>query len=193
MRRYKPDMKHMLLSAKRIKNLFFRIKLKLGRMYGDTRYVFCLAEPDKLDRRIFPNEKVCMFTKLSDLTEENLAEIERSLGVRYISYIKDRFSEGGRFYIIFQDDHLGSVVWAKSGRDIPRWLISLDPNDCVLGRCVTISQYRGRGLISRCITAAYDQEKKSGARIFSDCHIWNEPSIRQLKRSGFKVLDRVKV
>jgi GNAT superfamily N-acetyltransferase len=166
------------------------LKRRVGARLTDTRYVFELRHPEKLDRRHFPDETVHFMESFAEVPAPLRDELRRVLGPDGLDGVERFFGEHGRLCVLTADGRFGSMGWVRAGNHIPRWPIPLTARDWVNGRGFTSPDFRGRGMRSRCITAVYDRLVAPENRFLSDCHVWNDAAIRQFTRTGFEIIAR---
>lgn len=173
-----------------IRSIKYAFSKKLSQLITDDRYVFQLTNPHMLDKRVMDGEDILYFDRFSDVSQVVLDGIAHSMGKTQPAEMQRLFAQQARLYVAMADGVFGSLSWVKSGSDIPRWLIPLDPGDLVLNRGFTDPGMRGRGLYSRCITATYEREGANAPRFLTDCHVHNTAPIRQFERTGFEIMCR---
>lgn len=101
--------------------------------------------------------------------------------------------------------HKGSVLWvalrdgevigtrlSRRGRHIPVWFIPLQPDDLLLYRGKTTPACRGQGLSPAMMQYIIDRELSDSCSAYSDCRIYNHPSIRSLSKAGFRIVGKLR-
>jgi hypothetical protein len=127
-----------------LRNYMFRARYKIGRALSDERYVFNLTKPELLDRRVLSGEEVFQFTRLSDIPQDILQEISDSVSDQQMAEMESLFACGARLYVLMTNGSFGSFGWVRTGRDIPRWTIPLQPDDRIVSRGYTPPHARPR-------------------------------------------------
>lgn len=175
----------------KINHFFYRCRFKIGRMFTDQRVVLELRDASRLDRRSFDGEEILTVPAIGDIPTGAIRQLEDVLGHGYLASAESLLQQGGaQLTILLVDGTLASVSWLRKSTVIPKWIIAMSEDDYVFSRGYTVPEFRGNGCYARCIAAGYDSVPWSSSRFLTDCHVYNEPSIRQFKRSGFKVISR---
>lgn len=178
----------------RINHFFYKFRFKIGRVFTDQRVVLELQDASRLDRRSFPEEKALTVSAIGDIPAGALRQLEDVLGHGYLASADSLLQQGGaQLTVLLVDGALASVSWLRKSTVIPKWTIAMSEDDYVFNRGYTVPAFRGNGCYARCITAGYDSVLSSRGRFLTDCHVYNEPSIRQFKRSGFEIIARGRI
>jgi hypothetical protein len=159
---------------------------RLGQFLPDKRHVF------EYSGSTFPetnsNHVFAVYSSKDPVPESSLSVLlaAKALDPRQLEM---RFAEGARLYVLsFDTGEFGSLMFVKSGREVRRWMIDLQPDDRVIYGAYTNPNKRGQRLWSHLIRHAMLIEKPANGKWYSDCNIYNAPSRTVLLRNGFKII-----
>jgi GNAT superfamily N-acetyltransferase len=102
--------------------------------------------------------------------------------------------DGVKYFFIFKDNgEIGHVSWIYFKGD-PNRLIDLTPKECEIKFCLTLPQYRGKGIYPATIIRIQDYLREKGyRRVFICVRKDNIPSIRGIEKAGFSLISEMKL
>jgi ribosomal protein S18 acetylase RimI-like enzyme len=123
--------------------------------------------------------------------EVDLAMLEKSLGPSTVSVFRTRLAQRCQLCVLAQGDTLAGTLFFVFGRDRPFQHLALTERDAVILDAWISPQLRGRGLYSIFLDLALSTLKGKGIeRVFVATSERNQPSLRALRRVGFRYLLR---
>lgn len=99
---------------------------------------------------------------------------------------------GAVLWIAHVNEHVASLILCHRGRNFKKWHVPVGGNDIIFSRGRTFTPFRGRGLCSSLMKYAMHVELSKQGVAFSDCRVYNAPSIRLHAKAGFYRLTKVK-
>jgi len=152
-------------------------------------YCVSLQEPDAIDRN---------GVDLAPIVKGELPELERAR--KQLERVPWEFMcdvyDGVKEFFVFKDagnGTLGHISWLYYDGD-PNQTLGLGPRECEVRFCLTLPEYRGRGLYPGALRAIQRYLKRRG---YEKCFICvrddNRSSIRGIEKSGFRLAGRTRL
>jgi ribosomal protein S18 acetylase RimI-like enzyme len=101
-----------------------------------------------------------------------------------------RFTGGRRCYAAWDGDRIAAYGWASRGSECVGELeraFHMAPDEAYIWDCVTLPEYRGRGLYSALLAYMFSELRDAGVRrIWIGASLDNQPSIKGFMNAGFR-------
>lgn len=128
----------------------------------------------------------------AELSPALRAEFTAHHGPSFVAYVETTLRNGATLYVLQDDDHIASLLWAKRGDRVSNWYVPVGASDVILYGWWTDPHRRGQGLIRLLIAAATRDALPQARRFLADVRVWNTPSIRAMERVGFRRIAEAK-
>ncbi|MCC5887223.1 MAG: GNAT family N-acetyltransferase [Gammaproteobacteria bacterium] len=164
------------------------IARKLRRWYRRTfqhqNYVFRhdgpFSTPPTFEFRFDRYER---FEDIPGLVRQSIVTAE---GEESLQKLHLEMTAGAVLWTAHHDDLLVGRRMSRQGRFFRAWFVTLADEDVVIFRGKTLPEHRGRGISPAMMKHIMASELKDGGVAYSDCRVYNYPSIRSLEKAGFR-------
>ena len=131
-----------------------------------------------------------------NIRKGNLLEIDRlrkNQKFAYWEFYCDKYDGVKDFYISVCEEVLQHISWIYYKED-PNRILRLGDYGAEIKYCLTIPEYRGKGIYPKVLTAiACYLKKMEFKHLFICVEKNNIPSIRGIEKAGFKVIKKIKL
>lgn len=167
------------------------LKMIRSRLLGRWKLVYGLAPPVAKSVTVSGFEIVCVSSR--DMIDESLRDSFRG-HEREISWgAEGMLSDGACLWVGYLDGKLASVIWTRTGDKVKSYFFPMTASCVLISHVVTISEYRGHGLLPAMLIEIIHKFMDNGcSRFYIDCWDWNESSQRMIERVGFSLIGRGK-
>jgi len=130
------------------------------------------------------------------ITKGDLRELEnarKAMTSPCWEFCCDLYDGVSNFFVYKDNGEIGHISWVYFKGD-PNRLIDLTTKECEIKFCLTLPQYRGKGIYPAALIRIQDYLSEKGYRkVFICVREKNFPSIRGIEKAGFSPVFRMKL
>ncbi len=163
-------------------------------LLGQRRLIFTLAIsvqylPPVCKIRGYEVELITSSDLINNTLKEQLIQHRSSIRSDAETMLKN----GACLWVGYLDGHLANLAWTRTGDKVQSYFFPLVTECILISHCVTLPDYRGRGLYPAIMTHIIRTLGSKGfERFYVDCSDWNVASERPIRRLGFYLIGRGK-
>ena len=124
----------------------------------------------------------------TDVSAATLAALIAEDGMGLPERLRAEFAAEGTLWVATLGGRPAGYVWSRPGDRVPRWNFPLEAESRLLFSCVTLTQYRNRGVATTLLRTLCRQAVPTSGRAVGECRIWNAPSMQVFAKADFRRL-----
>jgi len=121
---------------------------------------------------------------------ETAGPLATAMGMPGAAAVAERFTAERRCYVAWDGDRIAAYGWASRGRECVGELeraFQMAPDEAYIWDCMTLPEYRGRGLYSALLAYILVELRDAGVRrTWIGASLDNRPSIKGFMNAGFQ-------
>lgn len=136
--------------------------------------------------------EVIRYTLHSDIPRPIREAMAREQGDRSIDSDRWEMEHHAVLWVALVDGHFAGMSMSRRGCHYLKWFVPLRDCDVVIFRNWTAPAFRGQEVCPALMQRAFACEQAGDGRAYVDCKVYNKPSIRSIKKAGFRRIATMK-
>lgn len=136
--------------------------------------------------------QVSRYTRLEDIPPSVAGELQAMGGSGTLETERWELEHHAVLWIGMLEERVVATSMTRRGWHYRKWFVPLADDDVVIFRNATARQFRGMGICPALMQRIMQDELEKGARAYVDCRVYNQPSIRSIRKAGFRRIATMK-
>jgi RimJ/RimL family protein N-acetyltransferase len=126
------------------------------------------------------------YERVEDVPPEVLSALSGYASGKEFEWDAREIRDHAVYWVGYLDGQVVGTRMSRRGQYFRSWFVPLEKNDIVIFRGRTLPPFRGRGISAVMLRYIISREVAAGGRAFTDCDVYNKPSIRAIGKAGFR-------